>query len=382
MDTFKSGKFYQQNGYKSFLPAKINKQWIISNPEIQTLLEKANCELGKLDMFSEYLPNVDLFIYLHTVKEATLSSKIEGTKTQAEELFIKNYNTNPEKRLDKIEVQNYINALNEGNKQLSHLPLSTRLIKKLHRTLMQGVRGENKTPGEFRRSQNWIGGATLKDAIFVPPPHYELNSLLSDLENFIYNDEIQVPHLIKIAIIHYQFETIHPFLDGNGRVGRLIIPLYLAENNYLKKPVLYLSDYLEKHRLLYYDHLMNTRIKSDFTDWFKFFLVGIIETTHNGIKTFNSIIELQKQIEIKISTLGKRKLFAQKLIDYLYQNQYINGLNTVKVLKTTMPTANKLLSDMEKLNILIEVTGKRRNRLYVFSDYMKCFFNDFLISFK
>ncbi len=376
MDTFKSGTFYQKDGYKSFFPEGINKQWIISNPEIQSLLGQANRALGRLDMFSEYIPNVDLFIYLHTVKEATQSSKIEGTQTNAEELFIDDVNIDPEKRLDKIEVQNYIKALNDGIANLTQLPLSTRLIKKLHFTLMQGVRGKNKTPGEYRRSQNWIGGATLQDASFVPPPHNELNHLMGDLENFIHNLGIHVPHLIKIAIVHYQFVTIHPFLDGNGRVGRLIIPLYLAEKELLKKPVLYLSDYLETHRQLYYDHLTNTRLKSDLTPWLKFFLVGIIETAKNGIKTFDSILKLQKNVEHKITPLGKRGGHAQKLINHLYQNPAINSKSTMELLKVSNPTAIKLLVDMERLGILEETTGYARNRTYLFVDYIKCFFND------
>lgn len=376
MDKFKAGTFYQKKGYKSFLPKKINRRWYIANPEVQFLLGQADRELGKLDMFSEYIPNIDLFIYLHTVKEATQSSKIEGTQTRAKELFIYDMNKDTEKRLEIIEVQNYITALNDGIVRLPQLPLSTRLIKNIHFTLMKGVRGKHKSPGEYRQSQNWIGGATLKDASFVPPPHKELNYLMGDLENFIHNLNIQVPHLIKIAIIHYQFETIHPFLDGNGRVGRLMIPLYLTENKLLKKPVLYLSDYLETHRQLYYDHLMSVRLKSDLTPWLKFFLVGIIETAKSGIKTFDLILKLQKSIELKINLLGKRGANVQKLINHLYQNPIINSTITVELLKVSIPTANKLLADLEKLGILIETTGNTRNRTYLFKDYMKCFFDD------
>ena len=376
MDTFKSGTFQKQDGYKSFSPEKINKQWLISNPEIQDLLGQANRELGRLDMFSEYVPDIDLFIYLHTVKEATQSSKIEGTQTHAEELFVDDVNQNPEKRLDKIEVLNYIRALNEGIEKLLQLPLSTRLIKKLHFTLMQGVRGKDKTPGEYRRSQNWIGGATLNDASFIPPHHLDMNPLMGDLENFIHDNEIHIPHLIKIAIVHYQFETIHPFLDGNGRVGRLMIPLYLAENNLLKKPVLYLSDYLEKHRQLYYDHLMNTRLKSDLTPWLKFFLVGIIETAKSGIGTFDAILKLKKILDKKIAAFGKRSIHVKILIDRMYENPVINSTATVKLLNVSNPTAIKLLADLEKAGILVETTGQVRNRSYLFEEYMRCFFND------
>lgn len=376
MHKFNSGIFQKQNEYKSFLPTPVNRQWKIDNPEILNLLGQADRELGRLDMFSEYVPDIDLFIYLHTVKEAMQSSKIEGTQTRAEELFIEDINLNPEQRLDKVEVQNYIQAMHEGIDKLSQLPLSTRLIKNLHRTLMQGVRGEHKTPGEYRRSQNWIGGATLKDAAFIPPHHQELNHLMGDLEKFIYNIDVQVPHLVKIAIVHYQFETIHPFLDGNGRVGRLLIPLYLIENSLLKKPVLYLSDYLEKHRQLYYDHLMNTRIKSDLTPWLKFFLVGIIETAKRGIETFDAILKLQKDLERKISTLGRRGIHAKKLVEYLYQNPVINSKRAIEVLKASKPTVHKLLTDFEHLGILTETTGFARNKSFIFENYMKCFFSD------
>ncbi|MBC8346614.1 MAG: Fic family protein [Candidatus Marinimicrobia bacterium] len=376
MKKFKSGEYQQQDGYKSFNPAPINRQWAIENPEILELLGHADRELGRLDMFSEYVPDIDLFIYLHTVKEATQSSKIEGTQTNAEEIFIDNINLNPEQRLDKMEVQNYIRAIHEGVSQLSSLPISTRLIKKIHFILMQGVRGKNKTHGEYRISQNWIGGATLKDAVFIPPHHLGMNTLMGDFEKFLHNQDVYIPHLIKIAIAHYQFETIHPFLDGNGRIGRLIIPLYFMEKGLIKRPILYLSDYFEKHRQLYYDHLNNIRVKSDLTAWLKFFLVGIIETAKNGIGTFDAILKLQKSLDKKFAAFGKRSVHVKKLIDHLYENPVINSTKTISLLKVSKPTAIKLLTDLETAGILVETTGYSRNRFYLFQDYMRCFFND------
>ncbi len=247
---FKSGKSISQTGYKSFLPEKINKEWFVSSPEISTLLNEASAKVSALNAYSMMIPDVDIFIRMHIVKEATTSSKIEGTQTLFEDAVLSKDQINPEQRNDWQEVQNYVRALNFAIKELNKLPLSNRLLKETHHILMQGVRGSYKAPGEFRKSQNWIGGATLKDAVFIPPHHTDVNELMGDLEKFLHNTEINVPHLLRVAIAHYQFETIHPFLDGNGRLGRLLITLYLVSNNILKKPSLYLSDFFERNRQL------------------------------------------------------------------------------------------------------------------------------------
>ena len=253
MKKFKAGMYIQQDNYKSFQPEFINRRWTLGNmEEIIVLLSRADQELGRLDMYSKYIPNIEIFISMHVLKEATQSSKIEGTQTDIEEALLDKEDVPLDKRNDWEEVQNYIQAINQGIKMLEILPITSRFIKHTHKILMQGVRGEQKNPGEFRRSQNWIGGASINDAIFIPPVHTSISDLISDMEKFIHSKKIYIPELLKIAIIHYQFETIHPFLDGNGRIGRLLIPLYLVYKGILKKPILYLSDYLEKNRKHYY----------------------------------------------------------------------------------------------------------------------------------
>ncbi|MFW0714971.1 Fic family protein [Pedobacter sp. N23S346] len=336
-------------------------------------LSKADRQLGRLDMYSEYIPNIDMFISMHIAKEATQSNKIEGTQTNVEEAFLERNEVSREKRSDWEEVQNYIEAMNKAIELLHQLPFSSRLIRDTHKILLQGVRGEHKQPGDFRISQNGIGGASINDATFIPPVHTSILDLMSDIEKFA-NDELNyLPDLLKIALIHYQFETIHPFLDGNGRVGRLMITLYLVSKGILKRPILYLSDFLERNRSLYYDNLMDVRLKGDLTKWFKFFLVGIIETAKNGIKTFDGILQLQKQIDTKIQSLGSRAGNAQKIMLYLYQRPVIQAHMVASVTGMSAATGYKLLADLEKLNILKEVTGAQRGKLYVFKEYLAYF---------
>ena len=278
-----------------------------------------------------------------------------------------------EKRDDWEEVQNYIKALNWSIKELKEIPLSSRLIRATHRELLQGVRGESKEPGEFRRSQNWIGGATLKDATFVPPVQTSVPDLMSDLEKFFHNEELSIPELLKIALVHYQFETIHPFLDGNGRTGRLIIPLYLISKGVIKKPVLYLSDFLEKNRNHYYDNLMAVRDSNNISQWLKFFLVGIIETAKSGIKTFDSILQLQQRTDLKISKMGTRSSKAAGIMNYLYEHPMIDAEKVSQVADISMPSAYKLIKELEAQKILVEITGGQRGRNYVFEEYLALF---------
>ncbi|MBL4706716.1 MAG: Fic family protein [Flavobacteriales bacterium] len=373
MKNFTSGLYINQGTYKSFLPEPLNRKWALDNLEVISLLSRADRELGRLDMYSEYIPNIDLFISMHVLKEATQSSKIEGTYTNIEDALLDRTDISDEKCDDWEEVRNYTQALNFAISELDRLPFSSRLIKQTHEILLQGVRGKYKTPGEFRVSQNWIGGASIADAAFIPPVNTEINGLMIDLEKFSHNDEIKLPQLLKIALIHYQFETIHPFLDGNGRVGRLMITLYLVEKGILKRPVLYLSDFFERNRSLYYDNLMKVRAHNDLEQWFKFFLVGVIETAKSSIETFDKILKLQKEVDEKLQRLGTRTIHARTVMEYLYQRPLINAAKVKELTGMSIPSAYKLVKELEELNILDEITGAKRGRKYWFSDYIQLF---------
>lgn len=373
MKNFNSGTYIKQGSYKSFQPEKLNRPWVIDDMEVLELLGKADRHLGRLDMYSEYIPNIDLFINMHVFKEATQSSKIEGTQTNIEEALLDEEDVPVEKRDDWKEVRNYTEALNTAIGFLEELPFSSRLIKETHRILLQGARGEHKQPGEFRTSQNWIGGPSINNAVFVPPHDAAISELMGDLENFAHNVDLHYPELLRIALIHYQFETIHPFLDGNGRVGRLMITLFLVERDILKRPVLYLSDYLEKHRADYYNNLMLVRTENDISQWFKFFLTGIIETAKNGIQTFDNILQLQREVSEQLKGLGARSINAQKVVDALYKNPVTNAEHMKEVTGLTKPSVYSLIKELENLGILREVTGAKRGWVYIFDRYLNLF---------
>ena len=371
---FKAGTLKKQYGYSSFSPSFINHSWLVNDAKINNLLSNADRKLGELNAFSMLIPDVDFFIKMHITKEATTSSRIEGTQTSMEEALQSEAYINPEKIDDWHEVHNYIKAMNFAIAQLDKLPVSNRLLKQTHKKLLQGVRGRHKLPGEFRTSQNWIGGASLKDAAFIPPHHDEVLDLMSDLEKFINNDDIHVPTLIRIALAHYQFETIHPFLDGNGRLGRLLITLYLVSNKIISKPALYLSDFFERNRRFYYENLTGVRTKNNVAKWLSFFLVGVVETAQNSIETFNAIIKLRQVVEEKkIITFGKRVPLALALIRYLYSKPIIDANEVAIALKVNISTAHRLIQDFENLKILVEQTGYKRNRVFVFEAYIKLF---------
>ena len=371
---FVSGKDKQQYHYKSFLPNPVNIEWQISNNSLIHLLSEADIKLGELNAFSQLVPDIDFFIKMHVSKEATTSSRIEGTQTKIAEALQKEKYINPEKRDDWEEVQNYIKAMNNAIMDLKKLPLSNRLLRKTHCTLLQGVRGKHKLPGEFRRSQNWIGGATLKDAVFIPPHQDDLIDLMSDFEKLLNNEDYPLPHLIRIGIAHYQFETLHPFLDGNGRIGRLLITLYLVSKGLLSKPTLYLSAFFEQNKGLYYDNLTRVRTHNDLTQWLKYFLAGIKQTAENSIETFRAIIRLRQEMEYgSILTLGKKTKLAQQFLHYLYSKPIIDSQETSKELSINPSTVLRLIEDFIKLGILKEITGYKRNRIFVFSRYLKLF---------
>ena len=361
-------------GYTFFKPEKINDQWKWEDQTINTLLEKAAIKLGELNSYSKLVPNIDLFIQLHVTKEAVVSSRIEGTQTGMDEALLDIEEISPERKDDWYEVRNYVKALNQAIVELETLPISSRLIKKTHEVLLDSVRGENKLPGEFRSSQNWIGGNSLIDAVFIPPSHDLVNELMGDLENFLHNDHINVPALIRIGIAHYQFETIHPFLDGNGRIGRLLITLFLVDQNILSKPLLYLSAFFEKNKSLYYDNLTHVRTKNDILQWLKYFLVGVAETAENATQTLSNIMELKARIENKIaSDFGKKGMNANLLLQYLFIKPVIHVKQVQEHLGISYKAANQLVSDFVEADILKEVTGNSRNRVFSFTGYIKLF---------
>lgn len=357
----------------SFLPSTINHDWIWEDPKINTLLEKATKALGELNAFSLIVPDVDLFIHMHIFKEASTSSRIEGTQTHIDEALRLKEQIEPERRDDWQEVQNYVQAMKKAIEALKTLPLSNRLLCDTHRILLQGVRGEQKLPGEFRLSQNWIGGTSIADAAFIPPSHEEIPTLMSDLEKFWHNEAIEVPHLVRVAISHYQFETIHPFLDGNGRIGRLLITLYLVGQGLLAKPSLYLSSYIEKRKVAYYEGLTTVRATNDIGHWIRFFLVAVLETANQGVATFRKILDLRSSVELEILRLGKKAVRAKDLLNFLYRKAVVSPNEVVQTLSVTHPTANRLIKDFVELGVLQEKTGFQRNRVFQFDRYLRMF---------
>lgn len=373
MKEYKAGTYILHTGYRSFNPSFINDDIDWKLDELAPLLQDASLWLGKLNSYADLIPNIEFFIKMYAIKEATNSNRIEGTRTTFEDAITPIEQIKPELRDDWHEVQNYIQAINYTIDRLNDLPLSMRLIKEAHKILLQGVRGEHKTPGEIRKTQNWIGGSSLKDAFFIPPEPNMLSALLSDIEKFLHNENLHVPEIIKAGIIHYQFETIHPFLDGNGRTGRLLIILYLISSGLLNKPVLYISDFFERNRMSYYDSLAMVKQTDNMTQWLKFFLNGIIETSKNSIKTFDEIIKLKKEAEEKLAKIGKKATNGQRLLELLYSQPKVNAQIISKELGLSIVSVNSLVKTFIEIGILEEKTGMSRNRYYMFEDYINIF---------
>lgn len=374
LSAYQAGQFEAQFEYRSFLPEPINHGWVISDPPVLQLLGRADRALGELNAFAQLIPDIEFFIRMYVAKEATQSSRIEGTQTNIEDAFKDAEDLLPEVRDDWSEVQNYIRAITFAIDSLERLPLSNRLLRDTHAILLDGVRGETKRPGEFRISQNWIG-VSLKNAVFVPPHHDHVPQLMSDLEKFLHSTEAMVPPLIKIAIAHYQFETIHPFLDGNGRLGRLMISLYLASEKLLVKPALYLSDYFERNKTAYVDHMMAVRQGNHMRDWLVFFLHGVEETARGSADVFRAILALKERIEREVLPRfsHRRQVNAQQLMRHLYAQPVVDVKAITSFLSTTTNTAASLISDLVEHGVLVEMTGQRRNRLFLFHDYLELF---------
>ena len=364
MKNFTSGDYIKQQAgqiseYSSFVPNQINRQFIADNQSTITLLEEATRLLGEINAYSRLIPDVDYFIQMHVKGEAVSSSRIEGTHTEIDEILLPESEVDPEKRDDWHEVKNYIDAMNWSVAELEKLPVSVRLLCQTHGKLLSGVRGKHKLPGDIRKSQNWIGGSSIRTSKFIPPPPELISDLLSDWEKFWHNESVSVPILIKVAIMHYQFETIHPFLDGNGRIGRLFITLQLIERGFLTKPILYLSDYFEQNRQAYYDTLNEVRSKNNLEGWVRFFLEGIVQTSKKGREKFEKIVSLREVYEKKIDTLGRRIPRARILLLHLFSNPIISVSDVSKILDGSYKSANDLVTD---LTLIIGLENKNRTR--------------------
>lgn len=374
IEQFKAGHYESGLNYKYFVPNNINDCWTWSDPSLNHLLEKAAVRLGELNSFSLLVPNIDLFLQLHVAKEAVISSRIEGTQTRMDEALLPEIEISPERRDDWQEVNNYIRAINSAISDLDTLPISSRLIKKTHKILLNSVRGEHKLPGEYRTSQNWIGGKSIADARFIPPSHQLVPDLMSDLEKFLNNDQIQMPALMRIAIAHYQFETIHPFLDGNGRIGRLLITLYLVKEGLLNKPLLYLSNFFENPKDLYYDNLSGIRTKNDLLQWIKYFLVGVEQTASLAAASLSEIIRFKEDLESRIrSRYGRRATIGILLLHALLRNPFVKVEDVTQICNVSYKAANDLVKQMCDDKILVETTGQSRNRIFVFDAYLSLF---------
>jgi len=374
----RTGTFINQlegaSRYKAFIPNKLPFE-INIDPELQTLLSKADIALGRLDGVADSLPKdiVDFFILMYVRKEATLSSQIEGTQaTFVDVLKAEAHIEDLEAHKDVDEVLNYISAMNYGLERLKTIPLSLRIIKEIHKLLLYGVRGEWKTPGELRTSQNWIGGTSIQTAKFVPPPHNEVMSLMANIEDYMHDDSL-VPMLIKIGLIHAQFETIHPFLDGNGRIGRLLITFYLCQQGVLRKQLLYLSDFFKEHRQDYYDNLNNFRRNDDIEGWLKFFMEGIINTSEKSVDTARQIRELRDEDLNKVAGMGKSSEKSVALLKALYRTPIVRIKDIERIASISNPNALLLVDKFVKTGILQELTGQKRNRVYSYQNYISKF---------
>ena len=373
----RAGRYVRQpSGYRAFLPAPLPPNPPLRMDDLQAPLAEASHALGRLDGSVLTLPDPDLFVLMYVRKEAVLSSQIEGTQSSLQDLLEAEARIlSPDRPADVREVINYVHAMNYGLERLAALPVSVRLIREIHERLLKGVRGSRLTPGELRRSQNWIGpaGCTLNEAAFVPPPPDAVPGALSDLERFLHEKD-DLPVLIKVGLAHAQFETIHPFLDGNGRVGRLLITFLLCERGVLHKPVLYLSHYFKRYRQEYYDRLQAVRDAGDWEGWLAFFLRGIVDVSAQAAETARRILALRERRREDITQLfGRAAGNGLKVLEQLFRTPIINVKKVQTITKTEFPAANQLVQRLVQIGVLKEITGQARNRQFRFDEYVRLF---------
>lgn len=374
----RAGRYIAQpTGYRAFSPAPLPPQPPVRlGGELQGLLSKADRALGRLDGSIQTLPNPDLFVFMYVRKEAVLSSQIEGTQSSLQDLLAAEAHIlSPGLPRDVDEVVNYVNAMNYGLARLAELPVSVRLIREIHQRLLQGVRGARLTPGELRRTQNWIGpgGCGLNEATFVPPPPHQVPEALGALETFLHA-ESDIPALVQIGLAHAQFETIHPFLDGNGRVGRLLISFLLCQREILVKPVLYLSHYFKRHRAEYYERLQAIRDTGDWEGWLAFFLRGVASVSLEATDTARRILALREDHRARVTQgLGRAAGNGHKVLEHLYQRPIVAVADVEALTATSYTAANNLVSRLVELGVLVEATGYRRNRLFRYQAYIDLF---------
>ena len=374
VESFLAGKYRNNGDFKSFIPSPINDTWVWSSSEINELLSQADRELGALSTYPELIPDLDIYIRMHIRVEANKSNRIEGTKTSIEEDMLPKENLVSEKRDDVQEIENYIKAMDYGVKRIidDDFPFSSRFLRELHQILLQGVRGEYKTPGEFRRSQNFIGGSKPSDAVYVPPSIADLDAAMEDFDRFA-NRNDDLPVLIRLAIMHYQFETIHPFLDGNGRIGRLMIPLYLLSRNILGKPCFYISDYFETHRSEYYAALQDTRVRNDMERWICFFLRASIATARKAKDTFNRVLRLVDKYNRYIAETKSMHTTISSIIREMYSRPIASVAILSEMTGIGVTIVNSAVNTLVADGVLSEITGGKRNRVFMLTEYMEIF---------
>ena len=374
----RSGAYVQQPaGHRAFIPAPLPPDPPVAlDHGLQEVLSRADREIGRLDGSVTTLPNPDLFVMMYVRKEAVLSSQVEGIQSSLQDVLAAEARIlSPDRPRDAHEVMNYVGAMNLGLDRLSQLPVSVRLIRDIHRRLLDGVRGSRLSPGELREAQNWIGppGCTVRDATFVPPPPRAVPDAMGDLEDFLHRRD-DVPTLIKAGLIHAQFETIHPFLDGNGRVGRMLITFFLTERKVLRKPVLCLSHYLRRHRQQYYDRLQAVRDHGDWESWLTFFLEGVVEVSREAVETTRRILVMREDHRrIITENLGRAAGNGHRVIEALYEHPICSVNEVERLAGTSYAAANHLVARLVDCGILVEVTGRVRNRRFAYQSYIDLF---------